>query len=222
MSSNLDDTVLPPKRRARKSAASDGDTVLPAQLSTVSNSDNPGDVIDNRYTVIREIGRGGMGVVYEVEDSLLGGRFAIKRLLPELSSRTDLIEVFRREGANAMRFTSESKRFVTMRHVGADSTGLYLVMDLISASTLRSVIESNAKARLPLGQIVSLLLDFATALSELHGLGFVHRDLKPENVIVSLTRAELEEIDQRGQISNMNRNVRTEDVEVLFKGKQTT
>jgi hypothetical protein len=46
--------------------------------------------------------------------------------------------------------------------------------------------------------------------------------LKPENVIVSLTRAELEEIDQRGQISNMNRNVKTEDVEVLFKGKQTT
>mgnify|MGYP003914071871 FL=1 len=50
----------------------------------------------------------------------------------------------------------------------------------------------------------------------------IHTDLKPENVIVSLTRAELEEIDQRGQISNMNRNVRTEDVEVLFKGKQTT
>jgi serine/threonine-protein kinase SRPK3 len=50
----------------------------------------------------------------------------------------------------------------------------------------------------------------------------IHTDLKPENVIVSLTRAELEEIDQRGQISNMNRNVKTEDVEVLFKGKQTT
>lgn len=49
----------------------------------------------------------------------------------------------------------------------------------------------------------------------------IHTDLKPENVIVSLTRAELEEIDQRGQISNMNRNVRTEDVEVLFRGKQT-
>jgi serine/threonine-protein kinase SRPK3 len=49
----------------------------------------------------------------------------------------------------------------------------------------------------------------------------IHTDLKPENVIISLTKAELSEIDQRGQISNMNRNVKTEDVEILFHGKQT-
>lgn len=49
----------------------------------------------------------------------------------------------------------------------------------------------------------------------------IHTDLKPENVIISLTKAELSEIDQRGQISNINRNVKTEDVEILFHGKQT-
>ena len=61
MSSSSDDTILPPPRRPINSGGLDGDTVLPSQIAPGIHV--PGDVIANRYTVIREIGRGGMGVV---------------------------------------------------------------------------------------------------------------------------------------------------------------
>lgn len=181
MSSPEDDTTLPP-RRPVNSGGLDADTVLPSQ--NVTGIHVPGDVIDNRYTVIREIGRGGMGVVYEVEDNLLGGRFAIKRLLPELTSRQELADIFKREGANAMRFTSESPRFVTMRYVGTDALGLYLVMDYIDAPTLRTVLTKAVHHRLAIPVAYRILQELASALSDLHRLGFIHRDIKPENIFI--------------------------------------
>ena len=182
MSSSSDDTILPPPRRPIISGGLDVDTVLPPQ--NAAGIHVPGDVIDSRYTVIREIGRGGMGVVYEVEDDLVGIRVAVKRLLPELAQRADLIEVFKREGRNALRFTAESPRFVTSRHLGADTGGLYLVMDFVEDTTLRAVLEGEAERRLRVSTATGILVELAAALSDLHRLGFVHRDLKPENIFV--------------------------------------
>jgi molecular chaperone DnaK len=177
-----DDTVLPPSRPRVSSVGVDGDTVLPPQ--NASSIHVSGDVIDNRYTVIREIGRGGMGVVYEVEDSILGGRYAVKRLLPELVSRKGITDVFRREGANAMQFTSESPRFVTLRYVGADYHGLYLVMDYVDDPTLRTLLNSQVGGRLSAVRAIPILKELASALVDLHRLDYVHRDLKPENIFV--------------------------------------
>ena len=182
MSSSSDDTILPPPRRPIISGGLDVDTVLPPQ--NAAGIHVPGDVIDNRYSVIREIGRGGMGVVYEVEDDLVGIRVAVKRLLPELAQRADLIEVFKREGRNALRFTAESPRFVTIRHLGADTRGLYLVMDFVEDITLRALLDSEAERRLRVATATVILTELAYALSDLHQLGFVHRDLKPENIFV--------------------------------------
>ena len=182
MSSSSDDTILPRQRRPVNSGSLDGDTVLPSQNAPGIHVS--GDVIDNRYSVIREIGRGGMGVVYEVEDDLSEGRFAIKRLLPELSTRLDIIDVFKREGKNSMRFTSESPRFVTIRHLGADTGGLYLVMDFVEDTTLRAMLEGEAEHRLRVSTATGILTELASALRDLHLLGFVHRDLKPENIFV--------------------------------------
>lgn len=182
MSASQDETFFPPRRPARNSASLDGDTVLPA--SNLSGLHILGDVIDNRYKVVREIGRGGMGIVYEVEDTLLGGRVAIKRLLPELVTRKELVDVFKREGANAMRFTSESPRFVTMRHVGTDLGGLYLVMDYIADPTLRTILNSTAKSRLSLPDAIVVMNELVSAIGDLHRFGYIHRDLKPENIFV--------------------------------------
>ena len=184
MSSSSDDTILPAARRPINSGGLVGDTVLPPQNAAAIHF--PGDVIDNRYTVIREIGRGGMGVVYEVNDDFAGIRVAVKRLLPDLVQRTDLSEVFKREGLNAMRFTAESPRFVTLRHLGADTNGLYLVMDFIKDTTLRGLLESQTNHRLDLEFACKVMQDLARSLSDLHQLGFVHRDLKPENIFVQL------------------------------------
>lgn len=186
MSSASDDTVLPPPRRNLKSGQLDGDTVLPT--SNDSGIHLPGDRIGDQYTVIREIGRGGMGIVYEVEDSILGERFAIKRLLPELVSRNEIVEVFRREGANALRFTSESRRFVTVRHVGMDAAGLYLVMTYSGDPTLRTLLDGAPGGRLSLDRAIPIFKELAAALVDLHHLEYVHRDLKPENIFVNSTR----------------------------------
>jgi sulfatase modifying factor 1 len=182
MSASNDDTILPPSRKPSPSTGLDGETVLPSNNTTGIH--NPSDVIDNRYKVIREIGRGGMGVVYEVEDELADIRVAVKRLLPELANRSDLLEVFKREGKNAMRFTAESPRFVTMRHLGNDAHGLYLVMDFVEDVTLRTYLQSQPDHRLSVSSATAIMYELATALSDLHRLGFVHRDLKPENIFV--------------------------------------
>ena len=186
MSASSDDTFLPPPRRPINPGGLDGDTVLPSQNAPGIHV--PGDVIASRYNVVREIGRGGMGVVYEVEDVLMGTRVAVKRLLPEFAQRSDLVDVFKREGRNALRFSAESPRFVTVRHVDADENGLFLVMDYVDDSTLRTVLADNEQKRVNIEIALTLMNELALALSDLHKLGFVHRDLKPENIFINVSK----------------------------------
>ena len=70
------------------SSVRDAATILPGAGMAASHA--PGDVVDNRYTVVREIGRGGMGVVVEVSDNLTRDSFALKRLHPALASRPEV------------------------------------------------------------------------------------------------------------------------------------
>ena len=184
---NSDDTMLPPPRRPINSGGLDGDTVLPGSSPVIGHK--PGDVIHNRYTVVREIGRGGMGVVYEVLDAITGDHYAIKRLLPEYVSRPDVVEMFRTEGAASMRFTNKSQRFVTTQMVDIEAGVPYIVLQLIRLPTLRTVIQI-AGGRVPLATALPLLREIATALSDLHALGYVHRDLKPENIFVDTSSSE--------------------------------
>ena len=180
MASPNDDTVLPP-RRPVKSGILDGDTVLPSQNATGIHE--PGDVIDNRYTVIREIGRGGMGVVYEVEDAITGDHYAVKRLLPAYASRPEIVQQFRTEGAASIRFTNQSRYFVSTQTVGLDDGHPYIVMQLVRYPTLRNRLDASG-GRLGTEEAVPVLMEIVSGLAELHSLGFIHRDLKPENVFI--------------------------------------
>lgn len=107
-------------------------------------------------------------------------------------------------------------------HTGANGSHFVMVFEILGVNLLEIMKRYDYKG-VPIPIVRRMAKQILLGLDYLHRFcKIIHTDLKPENVIVSLTRAELEEIDQRGQISNMNRNVRTEDVEVLFKGKQTT
>jgi formylglycine-generating enzyme required for sulfatase activity len=182
MSSSSDDTILPPPRRPINSGGLDGDTVLPSQNAPGIHI--PGDVIDGRYTVIREIGRGGMGVVYEVLDALTDDRYAVKRLIPFYSSRPDIVKQFWSEGAASMRFTNQSRLFVTTQTVGQDQGLPYIVMQLISHPTLRSLMDKTTGG-MPIDSAMPILNGLAISLSELHNMTYIHRDLKPENIFIN-------------------------------------
>ena len=181
MSSSSDDTILPPPRRPVNSGGLGGDTFLPSPNAPGIHVS--GDVIDNRYTVIREIGRGGMGVVYEVEDAVTTRRYAIKRLLPDMASNDKVVQAFVREGTIAEQFSTSSPHFVTTKTVGKDSCGFYVLMELVNLPTLRQVL--RAAGRLELNRAVAILNSLATGLADLHKANLIHRDLKPENIFVN-------------------------------------
>jgi formylglycine-generating enzyme required for sulfatase activity len=159
-----DATVLPPNRQADS-----------------ENLHATGDLVDNRYLVIRELGRGGMGVVYEVDDTLVSERLALKRLLPGQMD-ADNVAAFIQAGNSSRKFSGRSKRFVSTHTLGKDALGPYLVLELITAPTLRSLIRDGNIADLETA--MAILRDLAVALSDLHEEGYVHRDIKPDNIFV--------------------------------------
>ena len=182
MSSSSDDTILPPPRRPINSGGLDGDTSLPSQNAPGIHI--PGDVIDSRYTVIREIGRGGMGVVYEVEDAVTSIRYAIKRLLPDVASNEQIVRAFVREGTTAERFSATSRYLVTTKSVGRDSAGFYVLMEMVTSPTLRQILKQLSSGGLQPIQAIPIFASIADALNDMHRSGLIHRDLKPENIFV--------------------------------------
>lgn len=160
----------------------DDATILP---SNRPNDDSivhaVGDLIDNRYTVIRELGRGGMGVVYEVDDTLVSERLALKRLLPNQLD-PDSVTAFIQAGNASRKFSGRSKRFVSTHTLGKDAFGPYLVLELVTAPTLRTLMQDGSIASLDLA--TTILRDIAQGLADLHEEGYVHRDIKPDNIFV--------------------------------------
>jgi TPR repeat protein/serine/threonine protein kinase len=131
-----------------------------------------------RYRVLRELGRGGMGVVYIAEDTNLRRKVAVKCLLPEVASRPGNRERFEREAwATA---AVEHENVVAIHDVGQEKGLPYLVMPLLRGETLGDRLKRDY--RLPLPEVVRVGREMARGLAALHAAGLVHRDVKPGNV----------------------------------------
>ena len=134
------------------------------------------------YIIEREIGRGGMGVVYLAEDTRLGRRVAIKSLPPVVASDRQLRERLRREARAAATISHPSVAVVYALEEIDDH--LLLVTEYVAGRTLRSEIEQGPLAP---ARALAIASDIAQALAAAHDAGVIHRDLKPENVLLTAT-----------------------------------
>lgn len=138
-----------------------------------------GTVIDDRYRILRVIGRGGMGVVYDAEATRLGDRLcAVKVLLPEFTLNETAVARFRREAQVAARV--KHPNVVEIFDTGATPGGLgYIAMELLSGETLDRTLRREGP--LPWSRAARILLQICRALAAAHAQKIVHRDMKPEN-----------------------------------------
>ncbi|HEY5957652.1 MAG TPA: serine/threonine-protein kinase, partial [Polyangiaceae bacterium] len=139
------------------------------------------DRVLGNYILERQLGVGGMGVVFAARHRQLGHRVAIKLMHPELVN-ADLVERFTREGQAAARL--RSPHVARVLDVGVDDTGApYLTMEFLDGKDLDQVLQQNGA--LPLEQAIDYLLQIGEAVAEAHSAGIVHRDLKPGNLFLA-------------------------------------
>lgn len=129
------------------------------------------------YKVLRRLGGGGMGTVYEAEDSASGRRVALKLVLPDYAGSPEAILRFRQEGRLAS--SVSHPRCVFVLAADEEAGRPYIVMELMPGNTLDDLV--RAKGPLPPEEAIAKILDVIDGLQEAHRLGLVHRDVKPSN-----------------------------------------
>jgi serine/threonine protein kinase len=143
-----------------------------------------GQVVSARYRVVRLLGEGGMGQVFEAEQIAIEKKVALKVLKAELSLRADVVERFHREAVSACRI--KHPNVVDVFDLGQLADGrFYLAMELLEGRDLAQLLAESAPLSPARG--VDLALQICRALAAAHKAGVVHRDLKPENIYLHRT-----------------------------------
>lgn len=149
-------------------------------LIDVANS-SPNAILDGRYRLLRPIGRGGMGQVYEARHLRLERRVAIKLLRAQPGSSKMLHKRFEREAQSAAQI--EHERVVSVFDFGLAEGGQpYLVMEYLEGQDLHSLLAEEGSLAAP--RAVGLLRDVCLGLEAAHAQGVIHRDIKPANLFV--------------------------------------
>ena len=132
------------------------------------------------YVIERELGRGGMGVVYVGVDARLGRRAAIKQLRPALSGEREMVERFFNEAKAAA--SVDHPGIVEVYDVGWHTDGsAYFAMKLLDGDSLARRLRAGT---LEVATALALARQIASALAAAHAAGIVHRDLKPDNIVL--------------------------------------
>ena len=142
-------------------------------------------ILDGKYTLLREIGSGASGTVYEAEHLIVGKRVAIKVMNPSAFADPDHRDHFVTEARAAARIAHAN--VVDIHDLGLTPAGMpYLVMELLRGETLEDIID--ARGALPPTYACELMLQVLAGLSAAHAQGFLHCDLKPANVMITHPR----------------------------------
>ena len=141
-----------------------------------------GNVVAGKLRIVRQLGAGGMGAVYEVEHEITRHRRALKLLHAQMADVPSVVERFLREASAAGRIGNP--HIVETFDAGHLETGEpYIVMELLQGKTLANLLEE--KGPLDIAVVCNLLIQTCDAVAAAHAAGIIHRDLKPENIFLS-------------------------------------
>jgi serine/threonine protein kinase len=132
------------------------------------------------YRVVRKLGSGGMGVVYEAEDLKLGRRVALKFISEDLASNPKTRQRFLREARAACLLNHPN--ICTIHEIEEHEKQTFIVMELLEGESLKQRIQGRP---MPIEEVLDLGVQIASALDAAHSKGIIHRDIKPANVVVT-------------------------------------
>ena len=186
------------------SVGGDDDTIAGSDPSPATGESLPArELVAGRYEIVRWLGGGGMGRVYEALDTELGERVALKVLRAGLSE--DALERFRREVRLTRRI--QHRNVARMFDIGDHSGDKFLTMELVDGESLARALGEPT----PWPRLAQLAMQIASGLAAAHVAGVVHRDLKPDNIL-------LERATQRAVITDFGIARSTDDAAVTQLG----
>ncbi len=138
-------------------------------------------LLGNRYRLVQTLGTGGMAVVYRAHDTMLERPVAIKILREDFSQTEDFRVRFREEALAAANLTHPN--IVTVHDFGYDKNSLYIVMEYVPGTELKTMIKQ--RGRFTLDEAIPLIVQACAGIGYAHRSGLVHCDVKPQNMLVT-------------------------------------
>ncbi|MFC2160168.1 protein kinase [Acidobacteriota bacterium] len=149
-------------------------------LETPTEELTRGSTFADRYEIIEELGRGGMGKVYRVEDKKVKEEVALKLIKSKIAADKNTIERFRNELTTARKIAH--RNVCRMFDLGEEKGQHFITMEYVSGGDLKRFIRRSEQ--LSIGKVISIAKQICDGLSEAHTLGVIHRDLKPNNIMI--------------------------------------